>query len=153
MEPNWWDQWCRTALRFCGCQPPMSLDETAEQIFAQEQFYAVKRSLPQYTCSFDCSEDLVKRQLAFRRVRKITRESSFNKLSSLATCLEDDEIDSPIRRSASSPAISKEFDALLGAPRMHPVAMGSGYGVGDRTLRSMPNGYQHARQQQLVGAH
>ena len=65
--------WCRVALKLCGCDREMDH----------------KIGAPQLKCYYDLDDQLVRRQLEFRRMRKTARDASYNSLSSLGTVGEE----------------------------------------------------------------
>lgn len=76
--------WCRLALRACGC------DDDRPQHFGGGGSGSGGRSgAPKLKCYYDVSDDLVMRQLAFRKMRKTARDASTNSLSSLGSVNED----------------------------------------------------------------
>ena len=90
-------QWCRTALRICGCTEGQYND----------------RSAPQLICYLDgLSDEVVKRQLQFRKARKMERDMSHSSLNSLVPVSEDLEF--------------QPFDDRIGMPKtMSTPAMAS----------------------------
>lgn len=76
-----WLTWCRAALRLCRCDDGLS-DELRWQ---QQQ----QRRAPPLVCYYSLSDELVKRQLEFRKTRRVERNASYSSLSSLATVSED----------------------------------------------------------------
>jgi hypothetical protein len=81
-----WFAWCRTALRFC-CDMD---DSSGLQKALREEEQRRKRATPRLICYLDgLSDELVRRQLNFRRKRRMERDASHTSLSSLAVVSED----------------------------------------------------------------
>ena len=103
----------RAATRLCCTDEDYLLEE-----FARKQ----QRATGKYVISYDASPRIVTRQLEFRRQRKMERQNSNSKLSSLAVVDENEDID--MRRTMSSPAISglwpsnksADWETILSSP-------------------------------------
>ena len=73
----------RAALRLC-CLPEQTIDGIERRHMQRDDGGA------HLICYLDgMSEELVRRQLEFRRLRKSTRDASYNSLTSLGTLSED----------------------------------------------------------------
>jgi hypothetical protein len=88
-----WDFVRTVALRFC-C------------VNAEQQ---ARREAPPLVCYYSLGDDLVKRQLDFRRLRKSERDRSYNSLASLAVVSEEESPSNPevlMKKVMSTPAMT-----------------------------------------------
>ena len=126
MEAAWF-AWCRTALRLCRC------DDGEQQKWQQAQ--QQQRRAPPLVCYYSLSDELVKRQLEFRKTRRVERIASYSSLSSLATVSEtDDHPENVAAERATRVAMSRNVSMPATLSLCSKKSFPDGWGkVGSRT--------------------
>ena len=98
---EWWSQLGRFAMLACGCH--------------REETCQILSGAPPLKMYWDLETPLVKRQLEFRRLRKTTRDASYNSLTSLGT-LSEEGSEALMPRIHSTPSSFSHLPGLVVPP-------------------------------------